>query len=148
MKKNTLVEIISALLIILFVYTGVSKFLNYDNFVMTLDEVFHLDWLTRPIAIIVPILEILISFALLTSRHRQFGLYTSFVLLLTFTLYVGFILNFAGHVPCSCGGIIRQLSWKQHLIFNTLFTIISFLGARLNRRLATGNQSSYNIKLT
>lgn len=38
------------------------------------------------------------------------------------------MLLFVSELPCSCGGIIQRLSWKGHLAFNTLFTILAYSG--------------------
>jgi phage shock protein PspC (stress-responsive transcriptional regulator) len=31
-------------------------------------------------------------------------------------------------LPCSCGGVLQQLSWKQHLIFNLFFLLLAVVG--------------------
>jgi hypothetical protein len=51
-----------------------------------------------------------------------------------FTIYVGLMISFAPHLPCSCGGVIKQMSWKQHLTFNTFFTALALFGIWLSRR--------------
>ena len=38
-----------------------------------------------------------------------------------FTVYIILILNFSDFVPCSCGGVLENLSWKEHVVFNVLF---------------------------
>jgi hypothetical protein len=56
-------------------------------------------------------------------------------LMVSFTIYIIATLTFSKHIPCSCGGIIAQLSWKQHILFNTVFIILGFLGITLIRNL-------------
>jgi hypothetical protein len=132
MKKSTSVELISALLILLFTYTAVSKLINFENFQLSIGEVALIRPYATFLSIIVPTVEILIVILLL--RFRQWGLYSSFALMLTFTLYVVYVIYFSPKTPCSCGGIIRQMNWKQHLTFNIIFTVLALLGSWLNKR--------------
>jgi hypothetical protein len=86
------------------------------------------------VAWILPSVEILISLLLILPQTRRIGLWCSFVLMLTFTGYVGYMLAFTPHLPCSCGGVLRQMTWKQHLVFNTFYSIIALLGIWLHQR--------------
>jgi len=142
MKKSIALETICFLLILLFVYTAVSKFINFDNFrtfVVTQTP------LLRPIAgimaIIIPAAELVAVCMLLIPKFRKIGLYTSFVLMAAFTGYVVYALYFSPKVPCACGGIIRQMSWRQHLVFNSAFTIAAFIAIRLHNRQENFNDS-------
>jgi len=45
--------------------------------------------------------------------------------MLMFTSYIIVILNYSSFVPCSCGGILEKIGWKEHLIFNIVFTILA-----------------------
>jgi len=145
MKKNIALEIICFLLILLFVYTAVSKFINFDNFrkfVVTQTP------LLRPVAgamaIVIHAAELLASCLLIIPRFRKLGLYTSFILMAIFTGYVVYALYFAPKVPCACGGIIREMSWRQHLIFNSAFTIAAFIAIRLHNK--PGNPNSNELR--
>ncbi|WP_442892031.1 hypothetical protein [Chryseobacterium sp. VD8] len=37
-------------------------------------------------------------------------------------------------MPCSCGGVIKNLTWPQHLIFNLFFVVITSLAIRVNKK--------------
>jgi len=69
-----------------------------------------------------------IAALLLIIGHQRSGLRLSLMLLIAFSLYILFIL--AGYFPerpCSCGGFISKMSWKNHLWFNlALIAINSF----------------------
>ncbi len=65
---------------------------------------------------------------------RKYGLWASFILLMIFTFYISGMLLSGEHLPCSCGGIIRELSWRQHLIFNLFFITLSLTGIVLERK--------------
>jgi putative oxidoreductase len=61
--------------------------------------------------------------------------YASLFLMSAFTIYTVAILFHAfRYIPCSCGGVIRKLTWPQHLFFNLFFVGISILGIILKKR--------------
>jgi hypothetical protein len=45
------------------------------------------------------------------------------------------MISFDKNLPCSCGGIISKLSWKQHIIFNLFFIVLSVIGIRFQKRM-------------
>jgi len=62
-------------------------------------------------------------------------LYASLILMMAFTIYtVTVLLHAFRYVPCSCGGVIKKLTWPQHLVFNLFFVAISLLGIWLKKR--------------
>jgi hypothetical protein len=82
----------------------------------------------------IPFLEIAISAALLFEYTRLLAFYASFVLMTLFTIYAIMILaHFFPYVPCSCGGVIRKLTWPQHLALNLFYVALSVLGLILQR---------------
>jgi hypothetical protein len=83
----------------------------------------------------IPCTEILLSILLIFERTRLLGLYGSLVLMGLFTIYASAILlHFFPRVPCSCGGIIKRLTWGQHLALNLFFVGISLSGVLIQRR--------------
>lgn len=129
-----IIEIISALLIFLFVYTAVSKLMDHDQFLYTLSKSPLIKSFKTPIAWFVPVSELAISLLLLMPKWRQLGLIASAFLISVFTLYIGYMLIFVPNLPCSCGGIIQQLSWKEHLLFNVGVLILALTGFVLLKR--------------
>ena len=144
-KRQVLLESISALLIMLFLYASISKFLDFRLFTRQMyNQPFPNSW-TPFIIWFVPSLEIAISLALIFERTRMIGLITSFIVMVVFTLYTGSVLlHFFAYVPCSCGGVISKLTWKQHLFFNLFFVGISLTGIILQRK----KKSSQSIFIT
>jgi putative oxidoreductase len=140
MKKDTIIDIISCLFIMLFLYTGVSKLLDFSRFSSTLERSPLLKSYASVIAIILPLVELMVVYLLLipffkiTTRFRVHGLYASFILMALFTLYIGYMLAFTPDRPCSCGGIISQMNWHQHLYFNSVFTLLAFTGILLSNK--------------
>ena len=135
MKRKLVIEILASLLILLFVYASVSKWLDFNTFIGQMDNQPFPNWMTPALVWIIPCSEILISLLLMFSKTQQLGFYAAFVLMLLFTLYTALVLlNVFGRVPCSCGGIIEKLNWKQHLVFNLFFASVAFTGIVLKRK--------------
>lgn len=131
LKKNTMTEVISSLLIMLFIYTALSKLSAYDNFTAQLSKSPFITSYSNSIAWSIPAVEILISLLLVTKRTRLIGLYASFFLMSLFTAYLIIMLNFSYYIPCSCGGVLQYLSWNAHIVFNAFFIIIAGAGVIL-----------------
>jgi hypothetical protein len=131
LRKSIVVEIISSLLIILFIYTALSKLSNYSNFIAQLSKSPFITSYASSIAWSIPAVEIIISLLLVLQRTRLLGLYASFFLMSLFTAYLIIMLNFSYYIPCSCGGVLQYLSWNQHIVFNSFFIVIAGAGVLL-----------------
>jgi hypothetical protein len=133
-KRQVFLETISALLIMLFLYASVSKFLDFKTFIGEMNNQPLPNSWTPFLVWAIPLSEIAIATALIFERTRLAGLYTSLVFMIIFTLYAGAILlHFFSYVPCSCGGVISKLNWRQHLVFNLFFVALSVIGIILKR---------------
>jgi len=124
MARKITVEIISALLVILFCYAAVSKLENTPLFRVQLGKSPLTSGHESLIAIAVPCSELMISMLLIFRSTRFTGLILSFFIMLLFTIYIIIILNFSYYVPCSCGGVLQGLSWRTHVIFNCTFLVL------------------------
>ncbi|MBF4473067.1 MauE/DoxX family redox-associated membrane protein [Flavobacterium sp. HJJ] len=122
---NPLLEFICLLYILLFVYAAVSKLLDFENFQIQLGQSPLLSAYTGFISYSLLAVEFTIVLMLAIPKTRFIGLVASFTLMVMFTLYIIVILNYSSFVPCSCGGILEQMGWKQHLIFNIGCTLIA-----------------------
>ena len=131
-KHQLIVEIISFLLIFLFVYAAFSKVLDFQKFRVQLGQSPLLTAFAGWIAWIIPSVEILISLMLAIASWRLAGLYASFSLMVMFTAYIIAITRFSEYVPCSCGGVLQNMSWNQHLFFNIGFVLIALAGILLH----------------
>lgn len=67
------------------------------------------------------------SAALLLIMGKQLsGLILSLIMLIAFTIYILMILHgYFPERPCSCGGFISKMSWKNHLKFNLILIAIN-----------------------
>jgi putative oxidoreductase len=135
LKRQVVLECIAALLILLFLYASVSKFLDFKRFIDEMNNQPLPNSWTPFLVWGIPCLEIAISAALLFEYTRLLALYASLVLMTSFTIYsIMIIAHFFPYVPCSCGGVIRKLTWPQHLALNLFYVALSVLGLVLQRR--------------
>ncbi len=139
-KKETMVEVICALLIVLFLYTGVSKIWDFNIFKTQMGQSPFIQNMNGFIAATLPAGEILLSFLLVLKRTRYWGLYLSFLLMGMFTGYIWLMLNYAPDLPCSCGGILAQMDWKDHLYFNVGFTVLASIGMFMQGKIISANR--------
>lgn len=136
MKRKIVIEILSSLLILLFVYTSVSKWLDFKNFIDQMNNQPFPNWMTPILVWTLPAAEIIISGLLLFERTQLMGFLASLILMLLFTIYtILVLLNVFGRTPCSCGGVIEKLSWGQHLVFNLFFVGVALTGILLKRKM-------------
>jgi hypothetical protein len=132
-KRNSILQVICCLLIFLFVYTAFSKFQEFVLFKSVLGQSPLIGNKKAIVAWALPTIELSVAFLLLIPKTQQVGLIASTILMLTFTVYVSYMILFAPHLPCSCGGAIKYMTWKQHLVFNIVFTSLAFVGVLFNR---------------
>lgn len=131
--KNIIVTVICYLYVLLFVYTAVSKFLDFEKFQIQLGQSpilsAYADWISWGVILS----ELLVSGLLLFDKTRRVGLYIAFALMTMFTTYIVIILNFSSFVPCSCGGVLEKMGWTEHLVFNIGFMILALIGLVLDK---------------
>jgi hypothetical protein len=143
-KRQVMLECISALLILLFLYASLSKILDFKTFIKEMNNQPLPNSWTPFLVYFIPCSEILLSVALIFERTRLLGFYGSLVLMGLFTIYATLILvHVFSYVPCSCGGVIKRLTWRQHLVLNLFFVTLSIVGVIAQRR-----KSFHSIVLT
>lgn len=122
--KNNIVTVISYLYTFLFTYTAISKIIDFETFVVQLGQSPLLSAYANWVAVLIPAAEIIISLILLVPKIRYIGLFLAFGLMVMFSSYIIIILNYSDFIPCSCGGILSDMNWNEHLIFNFTFVFI------------------------
>lgn len=131
--KSNLLTAIYMLLITLFSYTAIAKLIDIKLFTIEMHNQPLPLWFTSLLVYLLPSIEILIVICLLFENHRFLALIISLILMLFFTAYTILILiHMFPRVPCSCGGVIKNLTWKQHLVFNLFFDGIIIWALILN----------------
>lgn len=131
---GVLLETLTAIFIILWIYTGITKLIDFRSttWQMVVNPIFrNIPWAAVWVG---PALELIAAILLVIKRTRTLGFYLSFVLMLFFTFYVGYLMFFLPNLPCTCGGVISSLTWGQHLAMNIVLTILAFLGIRIQRK--------------
>ena len=118
--KSWVVLVVSGFVILLFVYTGVSKLLMFQNFIEQLRQVEFLQPIALPVAIVLPVTELVVSFLLLVPGTRLVGLWCVLILMVIFEVYISIMLVLSPSLPCSCGGVVQAFTWQGHLVFNAI----------------------------
>ncbi|WP_017733380.1 MauE/DoxX family redox-associated membrane protein [Nafulsella turpanensis] len=119
-------------LILLLAYTGISKLLDLKQFSQDLLSQPLPDSLHPLLVWLLPAAELGAALLLAWKPQRPFAWWPAFGLMGMFTLYTVLILSGAfAYVPCSCGGMLESLSWKEHLLVNSFFCFLSLSGLYL-----------------
>ena len=108
MKRNLIIEIISSLLILLFLYTALGKLLDYTSFKNVLNKSPLIGGKAAVVALALPITEGLIASLLFFPRSRLWGLWGSFVAMTIFTLYLAYRILFTPRLSYSCDGLPKH----------------------------------------
>lgn len=136
MRRQILLNICIALIILLFSYTAISKFLNQYRFVfqMKLSPFSLVKGYASFWGWLIPLIEVCIVLGLCFHKIQKAALYLSLGLLSIFEIYIIGMLMTGLKLPCACGGVIAFMSWKVHVLFNFLFITINIIGIRLLRK--------------
>ncbi|WP_418603552.1 MauE/DoxX family redox-associated membrane protein [Hwangdonia sp.] len=118
----------SLLFLVLFLYAAISKLLDFEHFKLQLSRHPLISPFSLWIAYGVPVIELIIGILLLYPRSQLLAFYASLTLMSLFSIYIAWVLGFSDAIPCSCGGILNTLGWKQHLIFNLMFISLALIG--------------------
>lgn len=149
MKRTLIVEVIVFLLMLLFLFASVSKWLAFRSFINDIDNQPFPNSLTPYIVYALPPLEVLITLALMFERTRTAGLYASLILMSAFSIYTAAVLlHFFEYIPCSCGGIVKNLSWPTHLFLNLFFVAISIAGIILRKNRFSKDGPTKQVMIT
>jgi uncharacterized membrane protein YphA (DoxX/SURF4 family) len=132
--KNFFLECICLLYVLLLVYAGVSKLLDFENFQIQLGQSPLLSAFAGWVSWLILTIELIIVLLLLFPKNRAIALFMSFSLMTMFTTYIFIILNYSSFVPCSCGGILEKMGWTEHLIFNIFFVVLAIVGLLLEKQ--------------
>ncbi|WJS93378.1 hypothetical protein NYQ10_14890 [Flavobacterium johnsoniae] len=125
--KSVFIEVVSLLFILLFVYAAITKLLDFENFQVQLGQSPLLSAYASWVSWLVPIIELVIATALIIPKCRTAALIASLGMMTMFSVYIIIILNYSSFVPCSCGGILEKMNWKEHLVFNLFFVLLAVI---------------------
>lgn len=142
-SNETIIQIVTCLLIMLFVYAAGSKLVDYRNTRIQLGLYPWISHFSNTIAWANPAAELMTALGILIPRTKKWGFYASLGLLLLYTIYLVSMVSEFTHLqlPCTCGGVISTLTWRQHIFFNLFFISLSIWGIRAIRS-ETGKKRS------
>lgn len=133
--KKRIPDIISLLLTLLFAYTAFSKLFEFQRFELVLSRAPLIGSYSTLFAVLIPAVELIIVLLLVVPQTQRIGLKSATALLVVFTVYLVFMVLTDPNLPCSCGGVIQQLSWKQHIVFNIFFILAGIASIYLQHKL-------------
>lgn len=128
------------LFIVLFLYSGISKVIEFSRFKEQIAASPFKFPLSNKIALMIPIIEVGNVLLLCIPKWKMIGLHIALCLMIAFTVYIIVILLVDDNIPCSCGGLLENMSWPGHLIFNSIFILLAILGILIERDLKRNNQ--------
>jgi len=143
MKTNRyILNIITILLIVFWLYVALDKLWNLDGFHASLLKQPFPNWWADVLFWLLPVMEVGVAILFAFCRLRSIPYLLSALLMFVFTVYIG--LGVAGVYakrPCSCASVFRGMSWERHLIVNIALLGISLYGYHLSRKDGDDNGS-------
>ncbi|NGM60465.1 hypothetical protein G5B30_00915 [Sphingobacterium sp. SGG-5] len=151
MKTNTyLLNIITILLIVFWLYVALDKLWNLDGFHASLLKQPFPNWWADVLFWLLPLIELGVAAAFIRPLRRPgltlFAFFNPFLLssllMFVFTVYIGLgVAGIYAKRPCSCASVFRSMSWERHLIVNIALLGISLYGYYLSRKDSNDNGS-------
>lgn len=127
-----IILLITAILILLWAYSSISKFRDLSRFRRGLKSQVFPKWIGEILFWTLPLTELMLIMLLWLPDTRLSGMYISAFLMLSFTIYVGgAVYGFYDRYPCPCGGIFRGMRWNTHLKVNFILSCIAIAGVLL-----------------
>lgn len=106
-------------------YVGLSKLMDHQTFSRQLFAEGMSEAIANLFSYVIPIIAIAASAAVIFSGTRKVGLALSSVMLLTFSIYIGYIVFFVTPLPCSCILLTDELSWKEHYYISCILLLLN-----------------------
>jgi len=133
--KTALKNVAPALLILLFAYAAVSKLADFNMFRHEMHNQNFSPEVAEALLYLVPAAEVMAIILFLTEKGQRAGLMLSAILMALFTGYIGLVLaGYWQRVPCSCGGVLKNMSWRVHFAFNLFFLTIAVAALTIPKR--------------
>ncbi|MFC3197551.1 MauE/DoxX family redox-associated membrane protein [Parapedobacter deserti] len=131
-KKSILLGMIRLAFLALWVSVAVEKLWDLAGFHSTLRRQPIPGWSADILFWLLPLAELGAAVLLAWPRNRRRthqGMWLSAILMLAFTLFIGFgVLGWYEKRPCGCGSVISGLTWEEHLWFNGVALLLAIIG--------------------
>ncbi len=141
-SKRLFTESVAAFFVLVYMYTAIMKLKDIPGFIGTMSRTPFIHSYANLLAGLIPGIEIAISIFIIIPATRFYGIVMATALIATFTLYIAYLMIALPKLPCSCGGIIQDLSWKGHLIVNISLTLAGLLSIRFYKEVIAINRNS------
>jgi|GEM_PF-1343417 len=135
MKKNAIAEVVSALLLVFYVHSVISTYVQLQSLKNML-AFYALN--TSLFAWGIVVVELLIAALIFGPRSRLIG----FVLSAIFAITLITTIELTAGYPHDFGGVINMLSTTPKLLLLIVIAILSFLGVGLTLRKQKGKQQT------
>ena len=132
--KKRISTFISIFFILLFCYAAISKIMDFEKFKIQIKDSSLLGSFSEILPVSIIVIELVLVGLLCYQKTRNTGLLGSFILMLFFTGYIAHMLLTSENLPCSCGGILEKMTWKQHLYFNIGCAVLAILALVYNKK--------------
>ena len=133
-KRIRITTFISIFFILLFCYAAISKIMDFEKFQIQIKDSPLLGSFSEILPVSIIVIELVLVGLLCYQKTRNTGLLGSFILMLFFTGYIAHMLLTSENLPCSCGGILEKMTWKQHLYFNIGCAVLAILALVYNKK--------------
>lgn len=131
--QAAIIQAISALLIILFVYAGISKFHERSFFEAQLSFYPVIGGMAILLSWLIPSANLFTALLLIFHKSYRIGFMSALIMLICYTVYLTFMIITQHDLPCSCGGLIKSLTWNEQVMFNLLLIALALTGLWLDR---------------
>lgn len=125
MKRILVTQVIPGVVMLLFLYTALSKLLDHARFESVIQQSPTIGKSAGLLSWGIPAAELVVAGLIFHPATRLPGMLFSFFLLLLFTGYLFTMLASGMKLPCSCGGVVSTMTWKEHVLFNLIFIMLS-----------------------
>jgi len=110
-------------------YAAISKLLDYSHTKSEMMNQIFPRSIALQLAWLVPLIELIICGLLLFKSTQLIGFCAAALLMTIFSLYISITMTgIFGRIPCSCGGILGNMGYHLHLLFNLFFLLLSLAG--------------------
>lgn len=121
------ITVFISILIFIFLYAAIRKVDSSFQFAGYLRQSYLLQKHEAFLVWLVPCAELLIVALLLFTRTQRTGLYTASLLLLIYSLYIGWELLYAKQDSANYWVLFQQFSWQQQLFFNIVLFAVTLI---------------------
>ena len=132
LSSGQLCNILAALIAIMFFYAASSKLLHFKTTKKEMMKQVFPKFIALQLAWIVPITELIVTSLLMITSTQLLGFYAAAILMTFFSIYISVTTTgIFGDIPCSCAGILKNMSYNWHLVFNLFFLLLAVAGINI-----------------